>query len=227
MRCDEFESRLNEVLDERRPLSSAPDIEEHARRCGQCREVARSYEAMTAGLHYDTVPTVPEGLTARIVNEAMRSGREARPAERHVAVLRYPRRLPAAALLAAVLLLAVTLTWIDHRRGSDGPRGKAETDSVAQADRPRPAQVLNQKPPGAGSAIDEQVDRATAPHETDSFASQNLLNLGSLPAAGWAQPGAEWAQEMADGLQPVTRPTVGAINGFLNLWGIGDEGRRS
>ncbi len=224
MRCDEFESRLNEVLDERRPLSSDREVEEHIRHCGRCRDVARSYEAMTAGLHYDVVPPVPEGLTARIVDEVKRAARESRPAERRVNVLRYPQRLPAAALLAAVLLLAVTLTWINHRRDADVPIGKAETGQVARAGQPQ-----NQKPlpHGVGNAIDRQVVAATAQHETGSSAAENMLNLQSLPAAGWAQPGADWAQEMADGLQPVTRPTVGAISGFLNLWGIGEEGHRS
>jgi hypothetical protein len=48
--------------------------------------------------------------------------------------------------------------------------------------------------------------------------ADDLIN--SLPATGWAH-------DVADGLEPVTKPTVGAINGFLQLWGVGDEGRRS
>jgi predicted anti-sigma-YlaC factor YlaD len=224
MRCDEFESRLNEVLDERLPLSSDREVEEHIRHCGQCRDVARSYEAMAAGLHYNAVPPVPEGLTARIVDEVRQVERETRPPEWRVRVLRYPQRLPAAALLAAVLLLAITLTWINHWHDADAPTGEAKTGQVARAEQPRNQKPLPQR---TGNAVDGQVGGPTAQHKTGAPTAENLLNLQSLPAAGWAQPGAEWAQEMADGLQPVTRPTVGAISGFLNLWGIGEEGHRS
>ena len=217
MRCEDFESRLNEVLDERRPLSSAADLEGHVRQCGACRKVARSYEAMLAGLHYDAPPAEPVWLTARVVAEAGRHIGEAGRGK----VLRFPRRAPAVALAASVLLLAVGLAWVNHRRGqlpdADGTRNAAQ---VAQVNPPADEPVKVKMPSPRGH--ERPTGKRPVGPEATSADGDDLLS--SMPAAKWAQPGAEWAHGVADGLQPVTRPTVGAINGFLNLWGIGDRG---
>ncbi|HET6878731.1 MAG TPA: hypothetical protein VFI31_01095 [Pirellulales bacterium] len=215
MRCEEFEARLNEVLDERRALSSAAEIEGHARQCGGCRELLRLYEAMLAGLTVDKVPAVPAGLTARIVSEAAPS--MLRPGRDNVKILPFPRLVSAMSLAAAVLLFAAGWLWLNRggepafKKGQAGGADVAQADHLRQTHRPEQAKsnpVSANPGPIAANARSDKHERA------------------ALPEAEWAQPGTEWAQEVANGLQPVTRPTVGAINGFLNLWGIGDRGIR-
>jgi hypothetical protein len=50
MRCDEFEVRLNEVLDQRREPGSDVGLAQHMRQCGECRSLANSYQAVLQGL---------------------------------------------------------------------------------------------------------------------------------------------------------------------------------
>jgi hypothetical protein len=218
MRCEDFEARLNEVLDERRPLSSAAELEEHSRQCSGCRELVRSYEAMLVGLTYENVPAVPAWLTARIVKEA------APALDRSSAkIVRFPPRIAALALAAAVLLMAVGWTWMTNARRpaiDDGQNSGSEIIAHAV-----PGRRTKQPQPPAPIAVPVKPVKEVASSNRPSHETKPGSSI--LPNGEWVQPGAEWAQEVADGLQPVTRPTVGAISGFLNLWGIGQQGRRS
>lgn len=227
MRCEEFESRLNEVLDERRPISSAVEIEAHILHCAGCREMARSYEAVFAGLRL-TMPTLDHnGLTQRIVREA-----------RAPRVIRLPRARHAIFALAAAasLLMALGLSWrFAHSRNPHSGKPDAADDGGGLIAKGQPRQPIS--PPQESPRPERQrstdvarandsITRQTTAAAADPNRSTAGELMGSLPAAG-SLPGAVWAQGVAEGLQPVTRPTVGAISGFLNLWGVGDEGHRS
>lgn len=225
MRCETFEWRLNEVLDQRRPLSSASDVEEHIRQCGSCRELARSYESVLSGLAQAAVPAESTGLTQRVLVEVSRPS-----------TILFPRRRARLALAAAAALVAaVGVSWMFNgagRRGEalhDGPT--VDRHRLVDAELPGKTDLATQgasakkqplEEPSGGEHVRAEVlspmPQATALLDPALMKADELL--GSLP-------GTEWAQEVADGLQPVTRPTVGAINGFLHLWGVGDEGRRS
>jgi hypothetical protein len=215
MQCERFESRLNEVLDARQPLSSASDLEEHIRGCGQCRELARAYESALVGLRQVEVPPVPAWLTRRIVGELRRPR-----------VIRFPRRRAAlAAAAAAVLLAVVCVPWLLTREAGqapidEGPVRVAETNQSYKVD------------------VTQADEQTTEPRESDQHRSDTqlvsrmrstiaLLDPTQLKADDLMSSSTTWAHEVADGLEPVTKPTVGAISGFLQLWGVGDEGRRS
>ena len=94
MRCEDFESRLNEVMDDRRPLSSAADVEDHVRQCGECRELARSYEAVLTGLRQGMPQGAPSWRTQQIVRRSRRPR-----------VLRFAGHHPAAFALATAASL--------------------------------------------------------------------------------------------------------------------------
>lgn len=216
MQCEDFEGRLNEVLDERRSLSSAPELAEHARQCGVCRELARAYDAMLLGLSYEQLPPAPTRLAEHVVKEAL----SRRPADR-MAASRFVR-LPAFALAASVLLAAGVVWWIDSHQLPKDVRAGGGDVQVAQATNEQKSERR------AASEMETKVVPAMndiAANSKDAPEADNTL--GILPATDWAPAGAEWAQEVADGLQPVTRPTVGAISGFLNLWGLAEKGHRS
>ncbi|HVA51484.1 MAG TPA: hypothetical protein VNH11_34395 [Pirellulales bacterium] len=205
MRCEDFEVRLNEVLDERRTISSADDLTDHVRDCGNCRSLARSYEAVFAGLRQAAIPAEPEWVTRRVL------------AQLEPATVRLPWRRAATVLaLAATLLLAVGLGWVIK---PSRPVATNSPKSLGGAfhDQPHLAQT-----PTVGNARSRRAGTqgvAPAPTALSSGPNANEL-MGLIPAA-------DWAQDVADGLEPVTQPTVGAITGFLRLWGVGDEGRRS
>ena len=222
MRCDEFELRLNEVLDERLPMSSAADIQHHIRLCADCRKIARSYDSMIAGLQTVSLPAEPVGLTSRIVKEAQRPAYNSpRPK-----ILVRPSRVPIMALAAAVVLLAIGLAWLGRQsRNDETPIGSGGDKLLAHVEK-LPADGQSPSHVDEGSTGTQFTDQLETGASLEKDPSDTGL-VGSIPATEWAQPGAEWAQGVADGLQPVTKPTVGAINGFLNLWGVGPKGRRS
>ena len=49
MRCDQFEDRLNNILDRREDPSGDGELTAHAAVCGACRKLAKSYAALTSG----------------------------------------------------------------------------------------------------------------------------------------------------------------------------------
>lgn len=244
MRCDEFEARLNQVLDDRRPLSSADDLQAHLRQCGGCREVARSYEALLAGLGYQVVPPVPAWLTDRVMDSLTPAARQRdhrrllRFPHRHFSNWHFPHSGVAVSLAAAVLLLVVGLVWLnDSRRVRGNNSSGVENTSVAQAhgtspDRRQVERATVRTAESAASAVipPQEVDE-TSPEKRNPAErnpeERNTEYSQAFPSTDWGPAGAEWAQDVADGLQPVTQPTMGAISGFLNLWGIGEQGHRS
>lgn len=219
MQCEDFEIRLNDVLDERRTLSSAPELAEHARQCGACREIARSYEIMLSGLSYEQLPSAPAWLAERVVKETLLRT----PADRTTGS-RWIERMPAFALAASVLIAAGVVWWIDSRRQlpNQGAAGGGEVQVAQTGNKHKPE--LPASP---------AIEMHTAVPAVDDTAANTVeyrdaeVSLDIVPGADWAPAGAEWAQKVAESLQPVTQPTVGAISGFLNLWGIAEEGHRS
>ncbi|HEX7378780.1 MAG TPA: hypothetical protein VF278_16785 [Pirellulales bacterium] len=257
MRCEDFEVRLNDVLDERRTLASDAELAEHARRCGACGELARGYEELLAGLSHE-LPPAPAWLAERAVEEALyctRAGmRQSAPAEdgppgpspdrvtaweghptqsrKNASILpacgilkpsgdqsrpRFIERLPLFALAASVLIAAGVMWW----NGSRQPMPNKLADEIAlRAESTAQTAESARQTAETAPAVVSRVPGGTDDVKTDEVA-------GLLPGTDWAPAGAQWAQEVADGLRPVTRPTVGAISGFLNLWGISPEGHQS
>lgn len=195
MRCEDFEIRLNEVLDDRRPISSAADLSEHIRDCSECRQVARSYEAVFAGLRQAAVPAEPEWVSRRVLEQVQ-------PRFARLTL----RRAETLLALAAALLLAVGLSWLAR------PNRPIASSRLKTIDLPHARQPAAEK-------VAEQAARSNVA-STDLMSEQNGDLMEFLPSSAWAH-------DVADGLQPVTEPTVGAITGFLRLWGVGDEGHRS
>lgn len=216
MHCEQFESRLNEVLDARRPISSASDVEEHLRQCERCRDLARAYESALVGLRQAQIPPPPAWLSRRVASEVRRPQ-----------VIRFPRRratLVAAA--AAALLAAIGLPWLLSRNVG---QGIPEANAVHVVDGHLPREVVVEQPDtqtnqGASATGALAMGSAASFLDTSGLKTDGLMS--TFPGTAWA-PDTTWAHDVADGLQPVTKPTVGAINGFLQLWGVGSEGRRS
>jgi hypothetical protein len=255
MRCAEFESRLNELLDERLWLDADSSLAEHAQTCSECCKLAASYEALVVGLNQTRLPQPGADLTSRIlanvasrtagsprdeavgvpfgrISPASAEGRSARWSTSRIGV--------AVAAMAAAVLLAVAMRW-----GAVDPAKQPGQNQDLLAARQKPGDKVAAKTPDAAALKQAAAKANTTPREkldpyrglaaetSQSFgmAMQLLPGLGaSAKNAGdatAAEPASGWVHGVSDGLKPVTRPTAGAVNSFLELLATGDGGSRS
>lgn len=71
MNCQEFEARLNELLDERAPLELDGALGSHARCCLECRETWSGYREMAQSLRFRDAPRPADSLGQRIVSAVL------------------------------------------------------------------------------------------------------------------------------------------------------------
>ncbi|HEX5444412.1 MAG TPA: hypothetical protein VFW87_11305 [Pirellulales bacterium] len=200
MQCEEFEARLNEALDRRLPLSAAEALA-HQRVCSPCRERAAAYAAIARELAQAPLPIGSEDLAERVLAELRQPG----------AVPFVRRRRSRALAAAAVLLVSLFGAWALHRVG-EGPVPRQVAGNAHRAG----AEHLSSPPKPAKRAPARELVSTAPAHAKSS--SKNVEDAPALSDA--ALPAAEWAQQVADGFQPVTRPTLGAATGFLQVWGV-------
>src|SRR5688572_13400087 len=72
MNCEMFESRLNELLDERAPLELDGTLSAHARRCGRCQTLLSAYRELMQAVRFPNLPEPSDDLTGRVVAAALR-----------------------------------------------------------------------------------------------------------------------------------------------------------
>jgi hypothetical protein len=101
MHCDEFEQRLQLVLDERREPRDDASLAAHAKHCTECDRVLRIQAGLFAVLPQIRSPIMPAGFAAGVVQEFNKERRRA---------LRM--RLVAWSLAAAAVLLLCFLPWM-------------------------------------------------------------------------------------------------------------------
>ena len=258
MRCAEFESRLNGVLDRRLWLDADPPLAEHAQTCGECRALAACYEAVVAGLSQARLPQPSSELTSRVLADVAPRPASPRPDEAAGGVLRRispvapgRRRLArsissrgviAVAAMAATVLVAVVMRWgqLDPARQprrnqeplaarqAPGDRVSAGTPGQPALTQATPSHAPNKTPRNKRSPYQ---GLAAETSQTVAVAMQLLPGVGVSAIddgdAAAAEPASDWVHGVADGLKPVTEPTAGAVNSFLELLATGDGGSRS
>lgn len=104
MRCNEFESRLNDLLDLRRTPSADPQLLGHAAGCGDCREQLAACDALFLGLSLPAASALPAGFAQGVVAKAA-------PAARSVVFPSYAAWGVVCAIAAAVLLAVSLVVW--------------------------------------------------------------------------------------------------------------------
>jgi hypothetical protein len=101
MQCEEFEERINAVLDERRRPEWDAELGLHCETCAECRRLAESYDHLLDGFYALTTPEISDDLALRVLVDLKHERPAHRRAGRIAAVL-----ATAAALLIAVVPLA-------------------------------------------------------------------------------------------------------------------------
>ena len=71
MRCDEFDVRLNQVLDRRWSPESDPQLRHHARVCLSCREQLATTRRLLDGLDMLDVPPLADDFALRVVSQVV------------------------------------------------------------------------------------------------------------------------------------------------------------
>ncbi len=119
MRCDEFEERVHQSLDQRIAPSSQESLLRHTQQCRRCHDLLASYEQLSDGLGFFEVAMPGEDLPQRVVEQfsTIRT-------RRHRVAL-----AAAVAVLAATVLLAILPGFFSRRGPGD----------VASPNQPAPA----------------------------------------------------------------------------------------
>ncbi len=130
MHCEDFESRLNDLLDRRAGLASEPELAAHAAGCPACEALLRDYDGLLAAVATLRPPLPDRDLVAGVMADWRSSD-----------VRRSRRYVVTALAMAATLLIAAlpALRWwnADRENAQPAPADVAISDSVA-TDSPQP-----------------------------------------------------------------------------------------
>lgn len=155
MNCHEFESRIQMLLDDRRPLAGDGELAAHAMQCPACEEMLSTYEYMLRAT--SRLPKVQPSaqFASRVVTQAQGGGLvDVAPTTRGSRRNWYV----ALAAIAALLLLAVGVGTFANRNRPDGEI------AIAQPNDDRQPQIVGLGTPGRViKAGDTQVASAELP----------------------------------------------------------------
>jgi hypothetical protein len=143
MKCREFESRLNDVLDDRGQPRADGQLAAHAATCEPCRELLDGQAALFAGLAHRPLAAAPaSGFARRVVADAapLVSLGESR-------FRRIGWALATVLSAAAAALLIVSLVW--QARQNTAPR---EGNNVVTVPQPKPGESAPRRG-GSGSGL--------------------------------------------------------------------------
>ncbi len=97
MQCEEFEDRINAVLDERRRPAWDAELSLHCDACADCRKMAETYDHLLDGFHALTAPEAPDDLALRVLVDLQNERAPRRRFTRRTAIM-----ATAAAILVAI-----------------------------------------------------------------------------------------------------------------------------
>lgn len=218
MRCEEFEDRLNAVLDERRRPEWDDELRLHCDSCAECRHLAASYDVLLDSFYALATPNAPADMGLRVLAEL---------GPTPTATRRWTAAAAALAMAACVLIVVGPLLR-GPSTGQPSAPTSARLDSVAEA-APSAPQSLGELP-----LVPEWLSVAEA-SGSDPYAGlaketgQSLANVflyvpgigGSkgiidVEAAGGAGEPA-WAVQMSEGLKPITESVTETVYLLLRI----------
>jgi hypothetical protein len=187
MRCEEFEARLQELLDQRRHPNFDALASRHARMCPECRELLVVYGIVLDEVRFLDVPPPANDLAERVLDEVLLSPRRERP--RYLSPLVW-------VTAAAVAILVVG-------RRADEPR-----------DLPAPVANAPQSSPGIERHRDDipvPAVGALAQEATARYADLARDASGAISQVAWLLPG-----NSTRAVDAASRPEVSAPGNLLN-----------
>jgi hypothetical protein len=217
MQCEEFEDRLNAVLDERKRPEADAEVRLHCEACADCRHLAAAYARLLDGFYALSTPEPAGDIAVRVL------------ADLHPPAS--PRRRlavgTASLAAAAALLIAVMPLLRNDRRAPIGslPRINLATSQQVGSHAAGTLEALdvNQLP-----IVPELLALRTAgPEAYAGLAKETGQGLaafvlyvpgiggskGIVDANGSDEPA--WAVQMSEGLKPITDSVAETVNLLL------------
>jgi hypothetical protein len=230
MRCDEFEDRLQERLDQRLAPWADGELTAHAAQCPACRATWTSLIAATDAVAGHPRPAPSAELTRRVMAEI--SGIPAVSVERASSMRRIIQ--VAAMALAASLLVALGLAlWPGDRAANNAPVATVPRVEDPAEEDPHPEDTGNMDPrnvdvrpedapPAPRAAMDgEGTAPVAAPmREVRAALAEAWLLAPASPVAAASSTGDDaavvgWGDELATGLRPLADSTADAFSFLL------------
>jgi len=197
MNCVWFETRLDELLDERLPPDSDAELNEHAATCPHCAQLLADHQALLEALEALVRPEARGDLAARILAEV---ALEAVP----MASLSTQTDVAQQSLLRAATWVAATMA-------------AALLIGVGVLEWSRPHQVApvaESKLPGVDArslVIEQPVTNAAAGYR-GLLVVQSVADVQSLTTSLISPQQRTLMEQMTDGLKPVTHSMSAALN---------------
>jgi hypothetical protein len=230
MQCDEFEARLNELLDERLNPAADDQCAEHAQSCRSCRGRLHAYRAVLAGIACS--PEAKEtDLAARVVAEL------AGPAVVRGGAFRASRLLPLLPAATAALLLAASWHWLrsggTERTAAPTGRPVRETARPAGREWRTTGRIVETEPTITDLARQATRNYRSLAHDTRRSVS---TALEIVPGVGAVEAGIDdpaprsssgWTSGLTEGLKPLARSTSGSLGALLRAVTVSGEDSHS
>lgn len=205
MHCQEFEYRLNAVLDERGTPEHDSQLAAHARQCESCRQLLLGQRAILSGLRQATAPALGSTFSQRVVSLAVSDA----PAFVNQRSRRVWLALGALLTSAAAALLVVSLVWYARRTGpaiANAPRHQVSSGVASDRQKPRNSGAIRRgrgaMPAGysGGLALAQPGWLVEAPRIPEHLQS----SIGSLPEAlPETMDQLNHVEQIAPGIRPI------------------------
>jgi hypothetical protein len=224
MRCEEFEERLNAVLDERRRPEWDPELRSHSERCPACRHVAALYDVLLDGFYALAAPEAPADMSLRVLAESRPS-----PARwRRVVAAGGALAAAAAVLIVVGPLLVSEPEAAKQASATAAPHAAARAQSgkapLEQLPLPQFFLVESQRgDPYVGLAKGTGQSLATVIRYVPGVTgSRGIIDAEERPADEPA-----WAVRMSEGLKPLTDSVTETVNLLLEALPVSQFASRS
>jgi len=250
MQCEEFEERLNAVLDERRRPEADVELRLHCENCPPCRHIAASYDALLDGFYALTSETALAGLGPADLGVRVVADLRVEPTHRRA------RSLAAVALAtAATLLIAVVPFFRSAPENASADRPSQQIASAQKAKHARrpaarsqatgltaiaasaiPLDSLPMVPEllslARSEADDPYVDLAKETGQSLATVVLYVPGIGGAKGIMDIESDSQtdepaWAIQMSEGLKPVTDSVTETLNILLRTFPVGDLASRS
>ena len=194
MRCAEFETRLNDLLDHRVRPDADESLCAHARKCRPCGDMLYAQELLFEGLLGQSRPDAPSDLAGRVLAELATAADGVAPVA--------PSRSPAWARnnvfwgAAAAVLIAVGLGWYLNGLGRNA--NPVQPDGM-------PPVALQPANPAMPNNV--QIATGTGIEIPQEYLDRMRETIDGMPAR---------VDDVTTGLRPLTVPMEAAINALRN-----------